>query len=105
MAKTPKRLAAAAMIELPSTAVEVRFSEGRFQTEDGIPHQDFMTYDFDYKFNGFAGENGATVSFARDASLAQIQTAVRLKINSILEQAEPGNSLTNANIKLRGAPV
>jgi len=104
MAKNPKA-AALALIELPSTAVEVTFSAGQFANEQGVPDQDFMTYDFDYKFNGFAGENGATVSFARNASLSQIQAAVRTKINAILDITEPGNSLTNANIKLRGAPV
>lgn len=93
------------MIDLPSTAVEVVLLQGQFQREDGVPDQDFMTYDFEYKFNWFTGADGSSVTFARNASLSQIQNAVRTRINAILDIHEPGNSLTNANIKLRNAPV
>ena len=104
MAKNPKKTTKA-MIDLPSTAVEVVFGGSTFATEQGIPDQDFMIYDFTYKFNGYTGEDGATVGFSRNASFNQIQNAVRTKINEILAVTEPGHQgLTNANIKLRGAP-
>ena len=42
MARDPQK-AARAMIDLPSTAVEVVLLQGQFQREDGVPDQDFMT--------------------------------------------------------------
>jgi hypothetical protein len=99
------RLAARSLIELPSTAAAVNCHSPVFQNAIGEPDQDFLTYQITAVYNGVSGELTGSVSFARNALLAGKQTAIRLAVNAMMQEFEPGNSLNNANIQISGLPV
>jgi hypothetical protein len=104
MAKNPI-LNALSMIELPSTAAAVNCTAPVFQNAIGEPDQDFLTYQISAVYNGISGELTGSASFARNALLAGKQAAVRLAVNAMMQEFEPGNSLNNANIQVSGLPV
>lgn len=106
-AQTKKEIRAgkATTLALPdeTTYANVEMQNRRFEDALGQPHPDFITADLDIVFNGDLSGNVTTgVTYAAGASKAQVQTAVRNKVNEVLAQSEPGNTLNNARIILGG---
>lgn len=91
--------------EVPTTAAIVQCSSWTFADLNGVPESETIGTDILIKFNGFAGETGSRIVVARNATLAQKQAAIRLRVNSLLNDLEPGNSLTNANIQIENIPT
>lgn len=89
----------------PSTAAIVTLSYPRFENAAGIEDAESITMDMAMKFNGVTGELGDSVTFARNASTAEKNAAVRQKLNAILTTYEIGVTLNNANIQIVGLPI
>lgn len=94
-----------AKIATPSTAAIVTLTNPRFENSSGIENANFVTMDMAIKFNGVTDELGDRVTFDRNASAAEKQSAVRNRLNDILTTYEIGVRLNNANIQIVGLPV
>lgn len=92
-------------ISTPSTAAIVTLNNPRFENSVGVEDANFVTMDMAMKFNGVTDELGDRVTFARNATQAEKQAAVRTKLNAILTTYEIGVTLNNANIQIVGLPV
>jgi hypothetical protein len=77
----------------------------RFANAADVENANFITMVMDVKFNGITGELGDNVTFARNATTAVKNAAIRAKINQLVGSVEPGVSLNNANIQIVGWPV
>lgn len=92
-------MARANRIEATTTAAIVTLSNGTFVDQDTI-EMDLVVI-----FNGFADNYTGTVTFARNATTAQKNTAIRNLINDLLVNIEGTAKLSNANIQIVGLPV
>lgn len=101
MALTPR----AARLAGNSTAAIVECTDARFVDAAGILNADTITTDIRMRFNGSVEELADRVTFARNATNAEKQAAVRNRLNAILTTYELGNTLNNANIQIVGLPV
>lgn len=93
------------MSHTPTTAAIVTLSEPRFEDAAGMEAVDQITMSAAMKFNGTTGELGDSVTFARNATQAVKQAAVRARVNALIGAFEPGVTLNNANIQITGLPV
>ena len=98
-------MATAQAIPTPSTAAIVTLTNPRFENAAGVEAAGFVSMDMAMKFNGVTDELGDKVTFDRNASSAEKQTAVRNRLNAILRTYEIGVTLNNANIQIVGMPV
>lgn len=94
-----------AKIATQSTAAIVTLTNPRFENSAGVEDAGFVTMDMQMLFNGAVGELGDKATFARNASSAEKQAAVRNRLNAILRTYEIGVTLNNANIQIVGMPV
>ena len=101
MALPPRSL----RLEGNSTAAVVECTNPRFETALEIPDANFITMNMLVKLNGVTGEFGDKVTFGRNATSAEKQAAVRLRLNAVLTSIETGNTLNNANIQIIGLPI
>ena len=92
-------------ISTPTTACIVTLREPRFENAAGAEDPNTITMYMDVKFNGLVGELGYNVSFARNATAAVKNAAVRAAVNEILLGNEGTAALNNANIQIVGLPV
>jgi hypothetical protein len=92
-------------LETPTNAAVVTCTNPRFENNVGIEDADLITMDMAIKFNGVTGELGDIVTFARNATNAEKQAAVRLRLNDLLASVEGGIRLNNANIQISGLPI
>lgn len=92
-------------ISTPSTAAIVTLTNPRFENAAGAENANFVSMDMAMKFNGITDELGDKVTFDRNATQAEKQAAVRLRLNAILTTYEIGVTLNNANIQIVGMPV
>lgn len=99
MAIRPRR------IDSPTTAAVVQLTNPRFEDADGAGDQDSITMDMLVTFNGVADNFTGTITFARNATTAVKNAAVRTQVNAFLAGLEAGGSLNNANIQIVGLPV
>ena len=104
MAKAPKdQNAAIAALPAVTTRALVTMNNKRFENAAFEPDPDFITADIDIQFNGSgAGHIGQTITYDVTLTKTQVQNEVRDFVNALLDQFEPGNSLTNARIILDG---
>ena len=86
-------------IEATTTAALVTLSNAVFADQDTIE------IDMQITFNGFADNYTGTVRFARNATAATKNAAVRTEVNAVLAGIEGVAPLTNANIQIVGLPV
>jgi hypothetical protein len=94
------------MAHTPSTAALVNCIDPKFTDANQDEDPDQITMTIDVLFNGHAGRLGDFVTFARNATLATKQAAVRLRVNQLLAAFETGTpTLNNANIQISGLPV
>lgn len=98
-------MARAFLIDQTTTACIVTLSNGRFADQSGFEDPELITMDLLIAFNGRAGIIGDTVSFARNASTTVKNTAIRAKVNELLNSIEGVGPLSNANIQIVGLPV
>ena len=89
----------------PTTAAIVTLVEPRFENAAGVEDPDFITMYMQMKLNGVTAELGDSVTFARNATQLQKNTAIRAKVNALIASYEPGVTLNNANIQIVGLPV
>ena len=92
-------------IETPTTACVVEVSNPRFINAAGVDDADTITMDLFVLFNGIADNYYDTVSFARNATTAVKNAAIRAKVNQVLRDIEGSAPLNNANIQIVGLPV
>ncbi len=88
---------------LPTTTTRalVTLKNERFQNADFEPDPDFVTVDISVKFNGgVSGSPGQTVTYPVTPDGSALHSAVRSRVNQLLSQTEPGNSLSDADIML-----
>lgn len=76
-----------------------------FENAAGEPDANSIAMSMDMKFNGDVSELSDRVTFARNATNAEKQAAVRSRVNALLSDREPGVTLNNANIQISGLPV
>ncbi len=88
-----------------TTAAAVECFNPRFEDEFGQPNAELITMSTNLRFNGVTNELGDNVTFPRDATSNEKQTAVRARVNLLMSQLEPGVVLSNANIQISGLPV
>lgn len=98
-------MATARAIITPTTAAIVPLVEPRFENTAGVEDPDFITMYMQMKFNGVTMELGDSVTFARNATQLQKNTAIRAKVNALIANYEPGVTLNSANIQIVGLPV
>lgn len=98
-------MARASKISSATTGAIVTCSNPRFEDANGFPHPNFVTITINVVFNGFAEELGDNVTYARGVIQATKQAAVRAKVNQQIGIAEPGVTLSNANIEIDGLPT
>ncbi len=102
MAKNQLRAAAFALPTETTYAI-VNMTERRFENSVGEPDPNFVTATLQVAFNGsLSGTLTGSVTHSVGSTKAQVQTAVRLKVNEFLALAEPGNTLNNTHIILGG---
>lgn len=92
-------------IESPTTACVVEVSNPRFADAAGVENADTITMDMFVLFNGIADNSFDTVTFARNATTATKNAAIRAKVNQVLRDIEGSAPLNNANIQIVGLPV
>ena len=92
-------------ITTPTNAAIVTLTNPRFENDAGFEDPDVITMDMAMKFNGITGELGDRVTFARNATQAVKNSAIRAKVNLIIAGYESGVVLNNANIQIVGLPV
>jgi hypothetical protein len=61
--------------------------------------------DFFVLYNGRADNFNDTITFARNATTAVKNAAIRTKVNQLLRDIEGVGPLNNANIQIVGLPV
>jgi hypothetical protein len=103
MARNPKRLSTS-NFETPTTAALVKCTDWGFADMNVEPNPELLGCDIAIRFNGIADEVGSRIVVARNATLAQKQAAIRQRVNDFLAEAEPGNTLNNANIQIENLP-
>lgn len=96
---------ALAAIPSATTAAAVECVGMVFENALQVPDKEFVSMICTFTFNGFADTVIDRVTFARNATTANKNTAVRLRANDLLDDSEPGNTLTNANIQVSGLPI
>lgn len=89
----------------PTTACICSVTNPRFEDSTTQKTPDFITMDVNAVFNGLSGAPGQSVTFARTATSAQKQAAVRLVVNQLVKDLEPNVTLSNAAIQTVGMPV
>ena len=72
------------LIDLPTTAATVVLTNPRFEDAFGAEDPDSITMDMSIRFNGRSGEAGDSVTFARNATTAVKNAAVRNRINALI---------------------
>jgi hypothetical protein len=82
----------------PTTAALVRCSDWGFTDINGEPESESLGCAIDVRFNGLTEDAGGRVTVSRNATLAQKQTAIRTRVNVMLEGE--GVTLNNANIQI-----
>lgn len=100
-----RRPVGALSFEIPSTAALVECTNWNFADVNSEPNTETISCDILIRYNGIAPQMGDRIAVARNATLAQKQAAVRLRVNQLLDPYEPGNTLNNANIQITGLPV
>lgn len=96
------------MSHLPTTGAHVECKFESYSDAAGQEDMDSVSMTIGISYNGHAGEQGVLtdrVTFGRNALAATKQTAVRLRVNEVLDGREPGRTLNNANIQISGLPI
>jgi len=89
----------------PTTTAIVECSQAKFQTYAQIEDPNIISMYMQITFNGISDQAGDYVTFSRNATQLEKQTAVKAVVNQIVKAKEPAVTLSNANIQITGLPV
>lgn len=98
-------MARALRIESTTTACVVTLANARFTDAAAFEDPELITMDFFVLYNGQADNFSDTITFARNATAAVKNAAIRTKVNQLLRDIEGVGPLNNANIQIVGLPV